>query len=221
MGSEDRFHKRKAKSKRDLARKRARRAPYDRVLIVCEGSKTEPKYLGELIACLKLNSANVEVDGSCDSSPISVVKYAKQKYLEDKRTGDAFDQVFCVFDKDSHASYEQALSEISNAKPKNVFHAINSVPCFEYWILLHFKFTTKQWESSGGKSPCENLIKDLKEYLPNYFKGEPGLYRKFMDKMEPAITYSKKALLQAKEGQTDHPTTKIHALVEYLQKLKS
>jgi len=39
--------------------------------------------------------------------------------------------------------------------------------------------------------------------------------------MEQAITHSERALLQAKKAQTDHPTTNMHALVEYLQKLKS
>lgn len=152
MGSEDRFHKRKAKTERDLARKQAKRATYDRVLIVCEGSKTEPNYLRELIDCLELNTANVEVDGECGSSPISVVTHSKQRYTEEKRKGDAFDRVFCVFDKDTHTSYESALDETSKAKPKNVYQAINSVPCFEYWLLLHFEFTTKPYASSGAKS---------------------------------------------------------------------
>jgi len=221
VGSENLSHKRRARSSRDLARKKAKRARYDRVLIVCEGLKTEPNYLSELIDGLKLNSANVEVDGSCGSSPVSIVKYAKKRYSEEKKKGDAFDRVFCVFDKDSHAHYEQPLNEISNSKPKNVFQAINSVPCFEYWLLLHFKFTTKQWTSTGSKSPCESLIKDLKQYLPHYSKGESGLYQKLSDKTSPAIANRKRALRQAQEGATDNPTTKMHELLEYLQKLKS
>ena len=44
MGSEDLFHKRKAKSVKQLARNKSKRAPYDKVLIVCEGTKTEPYY---------------------------------------------------------------------------------------------------------------------------------------------------------------------------------
>lgn len=222
MGSENRFHKRKAKSVSDLARKRAKRASYDRVLIVCEGSKTEPLYLRELIDELKLNSANVEVDGSCGSSPVNIVKYAKKRYSQEKKKGDPFDRVFCAFDKDTHAHYDQPLNEIANSKPKKVFQAINSVPCFEYWLLLHFKFTTKQWTSTGSKSPCESLIKDLKQYLPDYSKGDSGLYEKLRGKKTNlAIENSKRALLQAQNGKTDHPTTKMHELVEYLQKLKS
>ncbi|MBE8232515.1 MAG: hypothetical protein HAW67_02180 [Endozoicomonadaceae bacterium] len=38
MGSEDLFHKRKARSANKLARKKAKRASYDRVLIVCDRS---------------------------------------------------------------------------------------------------------------------------------------------------------------------------------------
>lgn len=53
-GSDDLFHKRKAKMALDLARRRARRASYDRVLIVCEGAKTEPNYLRNLIDFLEL-----------------------------------------------------------------------------------------------------------------------------------------------------------------------
>jgi len=48
MGSDDLFHKRKAKNAQQLARRKARRAPYAKVLIVCEGEKTEPLYLNDL-----------------------------------------------------------------------------------------------------------------------------------------------------------------------------
>ena len=57
---------RRARQINDLKRNRAKQASYDRVLIVCGGSKTEPNYFREIIDHLKLNTANVEVDGSSD-----------------------------------------------------------------------------------------------------------------------------------------------------------
>ena len=48
MGCDDLFKKRKAKKLKDHQRKVAIREPYDRVLIVCEGEKTEPSYFMEL-----------------------------------------------------------------------------------------------------------------------------------------------------------------------------
>ena len=46
---------------RKLARKQGQRAPFERVLIVCEGSKTEPLYFQELRAYHRLNTAQVVV----------------------------------------------------------------------------------------------------------------------------------------------------------------
>lgn len=48
MGTDNLFHKRKAKKAGDLARRKARRAPYAKELIVCEGEKTEPYYFKSL-----------------------------------------------------------------------------------------------------------------------------------------------------------------------------
>lgn len=220
MGTENLFHKRRAKTERQLARKKQVRASYDRVLIVCEGSKTEPHYLQELINCLELNSANVEVDGDSSSSPISVVKHARNRYIEEKRMGDIFDKVYCVFDKDTHDSYDAALTVIDNLKPKDVFKAINSVPCFEYWLLLHFDYTTKPYVGNGTKSSCANLIDDLKKYLPDYDKGNRGIYSEIAKQTPQAIALSKRSLAQATANGTDNPTTYIHDLVEYLKNLK-
>ena len=80
MGSEDLFHKHKAKKQQDLERKTSSRKPYNRILIVCEGSKTEPIYLEEVRMELELDSANVMIDGTCGSSPISVVKHAESVF---------------------------------------------------------------------------------------------------------------------------------------------
>lgn len=86
---------RRARQIRELKRNSPKLASYDRVLIVCEGSKTEPNYFRELVDHLKLNTANVEVDGESDSSPRSVVAHAIKRYQDD----DEFDQIYCVFDQ--------------------------------------------------------------------------------------------------------------------------
>ena len=220
MGSDDLHHKRKSRRAQDLARRQSSRESYDRVLVVCEGSKTEPNYLRELVDCLKLSSANVEVDGDSGSSPISVVQHAKRRYHEEKDKGDAFDRVFCVFDKDTHVSYAQAISESAIAKPAGVFQAVPSVPCFEYWLLLHFVFSTQPYSATGGTSACAYLIGDLQGYMPGYVKGNEGVFKKLMNETGWAIANSKQALGQAAASDTDNPTTRMHELVEYLQQLK-
>ena len=51
----------KERQRQQLERKLARRASYDRILIVSEGSKTEPNYFGEIRQAYRLHTANVEV----------------------------------------------------------------------------------------------------------------------------------------------------------------
>lgn len=110
MGSDDLFHKRKAKNAKNLQRKRARREVYDKILIVCEGEKTEPNYFKEAREHFRLNTVNVEVRGDCSSDPMNIVNFAKQRYREEKDAGDPFNHVYCVFDKDDHASYQHAIA---------------------------------------------------------------------------------------------------------------
>lgn len=218
----DQLHKRKTRNKADLRRRKARRDPYDRVLIVCEGSKTEPNYLRDLRDCLKLVSANIEIDGSCGSSPISVYEYAKLRYREEKKETIPYDKVFCVFDKDTHAgAYDKAKAKIQASRPAGVFTAITSIPCFEYFLLLHFEYTTKPFIATGNKSVCDCVVQDLRKHIPDYEKGSNGLFEATYDKLETALGRCKKAESDALNAGTDNPTTHMHELVEYLKELSS
>jgi len=221
MGTDNIFHKRKAKNASELSRKKASRAPYAKVLIVCEGKKTEPNYFNELKDYLALNSANVKVTGDCDSSPISVVEYAIQRYSKESILGDPFEKIFCVFDKDTHSTYPQALEKLQNANPKNTFCAITSVPCFEYWLLLHFGHTTAPFQSSDQKSAADRVIDELRKHIPNYRKGDNSIFCTLIERLSQAKTYAEKALKDAQTNRTDNPSTHVHELVTYLQNIKN
>jgi len=219
----DKLHQwRKARTQKELRRQKAKRASYDRVLIVCEGSKTEPIYLTDLKDCLRLNSANIEIDGDCGSSPISVYEHAYRRYLKEKRNSNPYDRVFCVFDKDRHDdAYDQAKAKIQSSRPKDVFKAIISVPCYEYFLLLHFEYTTKPFIATGTKSVCDCVIHDLRQHIPSYEKGDNGLFEATHDKLEDALINCKRAKSDAQRAGTDNPTTLMHELVEYLKELAS
>ncbi len=138
----------KSKGKAILKRRRARRDPYDYVLIVCEGEKTEPTYFQRLKRSLKLNTANIAVVSGDGTDPMSIVNTAIKLFSEDRK----YDSVYCVFDKDSHPTYDAALDKIRNTKLKKAarngsthsnFESCRSVPCFEFWFLLHFERSRK------------------------------------------------------------------------------
>lgn len=208
---------RRARQIPGLARRQPKRSSYDRVLIVCEGSKTEPNYFRELVDHLRLNTANIEIDGDSDPSPKSVVAHAKWRYQQE---GD-FDRVFCVFDKDEHSTYQQAVREVAAEELAPAFSAITSVPCFEYWLLLHFIFTTKPYARSESYSPGQHVLRDLKVHLPEYSKGSQHVYLQLMRYTDLAIRHAERASQQASQNQTDNPSTQVYRLVTYLRALKN
>lgn len=231
MGSEDLFHKRKAKRQQDSVRRNANRKPYDHVLIVCEGEKTEPFYFEEMRVHLDLDSANIKIDGSCDSSPKSVVEYAQELFFKERVKAGNYDRVFCVFDRDQHETFNYALDKINsiNVGLKNegysevdVFMATRSIPAFEYWFLLHFTPSTKPYSPVGTKSVGDQVIDDLKIYLPNYEKKQKGIYKYSIDNglIEGAKAHSKRIFENSKSTGDIDPSTNVHDLVEYLENLK-
>ena len=220
MGTDNLFHKRKAKKAADLARRKARRAPYAKVLVVCEGEKTEPYYFNNLKDHYCLNSTNVEICGNCGSAPISIYGYARRRYREEKDAGDPFDRVFCVFDKDTHTTYQQAVDDIARSIPKSVFMAITSVPCFEYWLLLHFNYTTRPYIALPGKSAGHQVLTELGGYMPNYTKGDKDTFSVLIGQLDFAKNNATQALQSATVNHSDNPSTHVHELVEFLQNIK-
>ena len=85
MGTDVLFHKRKARLAESHRREKAKRAPYERVLIVCEGMKTEPNYFRALCRELRLNLANVVIeDKKSGLDPKSLVAFALEVFGKDK-----------------------------------------------------------------------------------------------------------------------------------------
>ncbi len=224
MGSDDFHHKRKAKSKEDLDRPKASREPYHKVLVVCEGEKTEPSYFGEIKDYYEINSANITISGDCGSDPISVFNHAYELYVSNSKKGDPYDRVYCVFDQDSYHlppnKYQQAIDKIRNSKPKNTFFAITSVPCFEYWLLLHFTYTTAPFNVIGNTSAGKATLNALKEYWPEYSKANEGTFEARLNELNYAKANAARALSAAINNHTDNPSTYVHELVDYLQNIK-
>ena len=220
MGTDDLFHKRKAKKTKDLKRRKATRAPYAKVLIVREGEKTEPHYFNGLKDHYKLNSANVEVCADGSSDPLGIYNFATTRYRQEKSAGDPFDKVYCVFDKYNHASFSQALCAIRDANPRNTFVAIPSIPCFEFWLLLHYKYTTRPFMSSSGASACDQVLAELRTFLHGYAKGNGNMFRMLFIRLEQAKKNAARAAKAAADSGTDNPTTKLHELVAFLQNIK-
>lgn len=221
MGSDNIFHKRRAKNTLEFRRNNKKRAPMKKVLIVCEGEKTEPEYFNDLINFYKLHTASViDVTGDCGSSPKSVVEYAFQKFKEKQKLGIPYDEVYCVFDKDAHQCYDNALKRIKNLRPEGTFFSITSVPCFELWLLLHFRCSTKSYAAQKNNSAGNQVLNDLKRHMPEYKKKDKKVFTELIEKLDTAFENARKINLSAVKSMTDNPSTGIDYLVKSLIKIR-
>jgi len=205
-------------------RRDGNKALYSRVLIVCEGEKTERYYFAGLRNHLRLRSANIEIVGE-GATPTTIVRRAEERHQEEQSIGNPFDEIFCVFDKEEHADYDRAiliLEQKSSARVNSTRWRtpVASVPAFEYWLLLHYRYTTRPYQKTGNKSAGEMVARDLKNHFRGYRKNDEKIFEKFQDKLEQAKKNAEKSLAAAQSAGTDNPSTRVHLLVDFLQKIK-
>lgn len=229
MGSDDLFRKNKRgpKTARDLSRRASTKLTPAKILIVCEGKKTEPYYFEELTDYYELLTANViDVTGNCGSSPMCVFKHAKETQKDMIEKGAPYDEIYIVIDKDAHTDYQSALDAIRRIRLSGTWYPVNSIPCFEYWLLLHFTYTTKAYRNLPGNSSGNQIVNDLKKHIKDYEKGSKQIFSRTLNSLKSkslkeVIEKSKRSLIAAEDSGTDNPSTKIHILVERLLELKN
>ncbi len=118
-----------------LRRRPGTRTEIPRVLVVCEGEKTEAAYFEGVRREFRLSTASITVVGlGADPS------YVVERALAD---ASGFDEVWCVFDVEApkpHARLDEtiALATGATGRRANLRCAVSN-PCFELWLLLHFQ----------------------------------------------------------------------------------
>jgi hypothetical protein len=222
MGSDDLFHKRKARESAALQRKKHERARNKRYLIVCEGTKTEPQYFRELLDDLCIRPQVVRIAPNDGASPDRIVTHALALHNEDALDGDAYDTVYCVFDRDRHSTFDAAVQRTKDlsAAGKPLI-AITSTPCFEVWLLLHFGYTDKAFHAAVKKSVGDQVVIALKTKpgFGKYGKGQKGIYAQLKDKLGDALDHADQLRRHCVATGSINPGTDIDKLVLALRKL--
>jgi hypothetical protein len=151
-------------------------------LIVCEG-ETEQVYFNAARQHYRLTTTEVVIaDNTKGSAPESVVQLAEEKYRHD----DGYDKVFCIFDRDSHESYQRARDRIVRLRtrardPMPIEDAV-SLPCFEIWILLHYERTDAPFNR------CSDVIQRIRQtHIPGYQKANEEISVALMERLDTAI----------------------------------
>ena len=203
MGSDDLY--KKQKELRDYKRRRFIREKRERILIVCEGGKTEPFYFEGF----RLPNVTVKGFGYNTDSLVREAIALKTKAIKERAS---FDQVWCVFDRDSFP-FENYNNAFIMAEKHNIKVAYTN-EAFELWYLLHFHYC----DSALSRMQYSDKLTERLAFV--YDKTNTKMYDLLLDKQDTAIQYAKKLFEQRIEPNPhDHnPSTAVHLLVGELNK---
>jgi len=217
------------KSKKQKKREKAQRPIIlGRYLIVCEGEKTEPNYfkwykqelnrLKKALAHLK-TPEGIEIKELEDDFVIEGVGKNTKSLLEytieqrDRATVD-YDQVWCVFDRDSFPARD--FNEAIFLAAKEDIKVARSNESFELWYLLHYHY----YDTAISRKQYQDMLTALLN--KPYQKNSETMYedlQKSGGNQEEAINHAK-TLLNTYGDQTDYahhnPSTTVHELVTTL-----
>ena len=154
--------------KHDSLRRRApTRAPKRRILIVCEGEKTERLYFRAFQHDVHNPRVHVEIAKET-GVPLTVVEHAvrirREADEEAARMRDEnlrWDDVWAVFDVDEHPHIAEAAAL---AVAESVAVAISN-PCFELWALLHFQDQRAHITRQQARAQLKAFLDDYEKAL--------------------------------------------------------
>ena len=173
------------------------RDPVEKFLIVCEGERTEENYFKSFRVLTRPKVIGLGYD------PLALVNEALLLQGDDN-----YDQVWCVFDRDSVAR-ERFNQAIAKADSNNIRVAYSN-EAFELWYLLHFVF-------------CDSALHRA-EYIPklgqhlgrSYRKNSETTYEDLKHRQQDAIRNAETLLNRypTPNPESDNPSTTVHLLVK-------
>jgi hypothetical protein len=201
--------------------------PGDAFLIVTEGTVTEPVYFDLIRSDLHLPVVRIKVQPGDAPDPKHVILAAEQEAKEQQRKARKgllgisepakFDHVWAVVDTDvavrSHIWND--VKQLAAARKVKLAH---STPCFEYWLLLHFGFTTRADLVDGAAA--KRAVKDAlgRDYSTNEETAKEAITT-FFSKWPEAVGHAEKVRRHHESARTPepaNPSTEVDRLVRAL-----
>lgn len=177
-------------------------------LFICEDAKSSKFYM---VGLGKSHNINLKAENCYGTSPENILRAAEEKRALFPDTGTA--TIYCLFDKDDceDAKFKKV---IATCKEKDIVPAI-SVPCYEYWLLLHLKKTDKAFKDA--KECCEEFKNTYnKEFHTDYtikqLKSRKEIFEDLKDRLKSAIQNAESLNLDEKES----PYTNMHEVIKSL-----
>lgn len=179
----------------------------NRILILCEGKKTEPNYFRKFPVDIEL--VEIEVDGT-GKNTISIIDEAYDRGQRASNEYQPYNQIWCVFDRDSFP-VDRFKDALSLARRKHIRVAYSN-ECFELWYYLHYNYL----DSALSRNDYPDKLTELMGQ--RYKKNDKNMYELLKEKQKNAIENANKLLSSYSycNPEKDNPSTTVHELVKVL-----
>lgn len=121
------------------------------VVVVCEGEKTEPRYVEALARQSDVREAaavDLRIEGARQGEvPLTLVRRAIDVQSRAKKQHGEVDEIWCLFDVEWPRNHPNLDGAIALAGRHGIRLAVSN-PCFEIWLILHREFWTR-WLDNG------------------------------------------------------------------------
>ncbi len=121
-----------------------------RLLVFCEGKKTEFNYFN--LVCSEsdvLYHFNPQVEPGNGGDALEVVKAAVRERNRERQRREPYDEVWCVLDVED-ASRAAKLNEALQLASNEKILVVLSNPSFEVWFIAHFVRTGEAFDNSAA-----------------------------------------------------------------------
>ena len=205
------------RSQKEEKRRIKTRVERKRILIVCEGEKTEPNYFHSIQEELPQHVVELEIFG-VGLNTLTLVERAKALRDSAKMGSYPIDLVWVVFDRDSFpaSDFDNAIRKAETDDIKTAW----SNESFELWYVLHFEFRSTAMSRNEYQDKLSTLLGR------KYAKNAPDMYQVLskIGNQNHAIMWSKKlhqeAMMSKKPFSQINPCTTVYALIEELNSFK-
>jgi len=188
-----------------------------RILVVCEGTKTEPNYFEAFKQDLPPNVVRLDICGE-GANTLSLVTRAKE--IRDGQSGGdyPFDQTWVVFDRDSFApaDFDNAIHMAESAGMCCAW----SNEAFELWYVLHFEYRDSAMSRTDYRGKLTSLLGE------RYEKNDPCMCQKLKlrGNQDQAVAWAETLFQNFRSSATppsrSNPCTTVFKLVAELNKFK-
>jgi hypothetical protein len=183
------------------------------VLIVSQGEITEPCYIEALKRHWRRGAVDVREH---PKDPIALIEWADRETKRKARSGDKYDETWVVFDAERCPDPNVLAQAEAKARAANIQVAMSN-PCFEVWLLLHFRYTHAPMVDANA------AIAQLQASMPHYAKDRRAAERciaELIKEVETALTNAGqlRSFHQGSPAQgIPNPTTDVDLLVQAIR----